>query len=141
MIGDSLSPLKDACYTALTGNSGFMALLTGFFDDQAPTSQPFNYVVMGACTQLPQNTMGKGGRECTITFDIFTQGNALGSQAALTIADTLFRALIQQPLTMVTTPAQTCTYIDFDNYSDQMEDGAIPVYHGMARILFRTQET
>jgi hypothetical protein len=140
MIGDSLSPLKDACYTALTGTSGFMALLTGFFDDQAPTSQPFNYVVMGACTQLAQNTMGKGGRECTIIFDIFTQGNTLGSQAGMAISDTLYRALIQQPLPLVTTPAQACTYIDFDNYSDQMEGDAIPVYHGMARILFRTQE-
>ncbi len=139
MIGDSLSPLKLACYTALTGNSSFMALISGLFDQQAPTNQAFNYVLMGHGTQLPQNTLGKGGRECTITFDIFTQGK-LGSADALAIANLLFTTLVQTTLVLTTTPAQTCTYVDFDNYSDQMEGDAVPVYHGMARLLFRTQE-
>lgn len=141
MIGDSLLPLKKACYTALTANSAFMVLITGFFDQQAPTNQAFNYVAMGAATQLPMNTMGKGGRECTITFDIWTQVN-MGSADALAIVDAMLKALVQTTLTLIATPAQTCVYVDLDNYSDQIDSsGAIPAYHGIARLLFRVQES
>lgn len=140
MIGDAISPLKKACYTALTGTTGFMALITGLFDVAAPTNQPFNYVVMGAATQnAAMNTLGKGGREVTITFDIFTQAS-LGSKNGLAIADSLLKVLAQQPLTLSTTPAQTCVWVDLDNYSEQEEPDGL-TYHGMARLLFRTQES
>lgn len=140
MIGDSLLPLKKACYATLTANSTFMGLVTGLFDQQAPTNQPFNYVETGVATMLPDNTMGKGGRECTITYDIWTQVNT-GSADALTILDVLLKALVETTITLSTTPAQACTYVDLDNYSDQIESsGAIPAYHGIARLLFRTQE-
>jgi len=139
MIGDSLLPLKKACYAALTGSSGFMALVTGVFDQEAPVSQAFNYVVIGAGTQLPFNTLGKSGRECTITFDIFTE-SMLGAADGEAITGSLITTLAQQNLTLSTTPAQTCVYVDLDNYSDRMDDGELPAYHGSARLLFRTQE-
>ena len=140
MIGDSLLPLKKACYATLTANSGFMGLVTGLFDSRAPTNQPFNYVVIGVATMLPDNTMGRGGRECTIVFDIWTQVTT-GSADALTIQDALLKALVETTITLTTTPAQACTYVDLDNYSDSEDSsGAIPAYHGIARLLFRTQE-
>lgn len=138
MIGESTSPLKAACYTALTNVSAFMALITGLFDVQAPTNQAFNYVVMGNTTQLPNNTLGKGGRECTIEFEIFTQGS-FGSKNAAAIADSLISALVQTTLTLSTTPAQTCVYVDLDNYHDQPGGDGL-TFHAIARLLFRTQE-
>jgi len=138
MIGDSISALKVAIVTALEADSAFMALITGLFDGQAPTNQPFNYVVMGHATMLPNNTMGKGGRECTIEFDIWTKGTT-GSALANAIADNLLRALVETTLTLSTTPAQACSYVDLDNYSDeQMSDGL--TYHAFPRLLFRTFE-
>lgn len=139
MIGDAISPLKKACYGALTGNSGFMALVSGLFDVEAPLNQPFTYVVMAGATQnATMNTLGKGGREVTITFDIFTQAS-LGSKNGLAILDSLLKVLVQQPLMLATTPAQTCVWVDLDNFSEQAEPDGL-TYHGMARLLFRTQE-
>lgn len=138
MIGDSISPLKVAIVAALEADSAFMALITGLFDGQAPTNQPFNYVVMGHATMLPLNTLGKGGRECTIEFDIWTKGTT-GSAAADAIKDQLLRALVQTTLTLNTTPAQVCSYVDLDNDSgEQMSDGL--TYHAFPRLLFRTFE-
>jgi hypothetical protein len=117
-----------------------MALLTGGLSDvKAPLNTSFNYVAMGKGTQNPNmNTLGKGGRECTIDFNIFTQGSQ-GSKNGLAILDLLLKALVQQPLTLSTTPAQTCCWVDLDNYSEQEENDGL-TYHGTARLLFRTQE-
>ncbi len=138
MIGDSISPLKVAIAAVLKADSAFMALVTGVFDGQAPTGQAFNYVVMGHATQIPKNTLGKGGRECTIEFDIYTKG-VTGSAAADAIKDQLLRTLVQTTLTLSTTPAQVCSFVDLDNDSDeQMSDGL--TYHAFPRLLFRTFE-
>jgi hypothetical protein len=138
-IGDALSPLKAACYAALTADATTMSLVTGIFDGEAPVNQPFNYITMDQDTQVSDNVMGKGGRECTITFGIWTQGS-MGSKVTLSILDAMTKALDHKSLTLSTaTPAQICTWAELDNYNSLQETDGL-TYHGIPRFRFKTQE-
>lgn len=138
-IGTSIAQLKIACFGVLKGDSTLLALVTGIFDQQAPTNQAFRYITLDSSTELSDNTMGKGGRECTLTWSVYTQD--LGSSKGLTIADRMI-TLIDHQMTALTAlmTGQSCRYAELDNLQDSTTGNDIPTYRAIVRFRFKTQE-
>lgn len=73
MSGSPSGPLQIAMYTRLSGDATLVTTLGATVYDHVPDSAPFPYVVLGDITEGPNDTMGKTGRDMTITVHSWSQ--------------------------------------------------------------------
>lgn len=73
MSGSPTWPLQEAIYTRLSGDSSLTSSLGAAVYDDVPDSAPFPYVVIGAVTEAPNDTMGTTGRDLTVTVHSWSQ--------------------------------------------------------------------
>jgi hypothetical protein len=90
--------IRKAMYTALTGNSTLMAMVTGIYDN-VPEATVTPYIRFGQVITFPMNTKGEKGHITTLTIDIFTEDDA-GFKTALTILSEVDTTLDQQHLSL-----------------------------------------
>lgn len=138
-LGTSIPQLKIACLTILKADVTLTGLTTGIFDQKAPTGQAFRYITLDSSTELSDNTMGKGGRDCTITFSIYAQDN--GSKYVLQVADQLIKLIDHQQANITALMSgQTCDYAELEfNDGGQMQSDGLTL-HVTLRFRFLTQE-
>lgn len=60
--------VQEAVYTTLTGDSAYMALVTGVFDGEAPQGTDYPYTVLGATTEVEDGDINAEGWTLTITI-------------------------------------------------------------------------
>lgn len=71
-MGSPAGPLQTAVYARLTADATLMALVTKV-GDNIPDEQAYPYVVIGEETEVPEDTMGRTGRNLTITLHIWSR--------------------------------------------------------------------
>jgi hypothetical protein len=64
--------VQAALYAALTGDTPYMALVSGVYDEEAPQGTDYPYTVLGSMTEVPAHVMEADGWEHTITIHDFT---------------------------------------------------------------------
>lgn len=73
MSGAPHGPLQDAIYTRLSGDATLVTTLGAAVYDHVPDSAAFPYVTIGDVTEAPNDTMGRTGRDITVTVHIWSQ--------------------------------------------------------------------
>ena len=73
MSGSPSAPLLDAVYLRLSSDSTLTTTLDCPVYDDVPDSDDFPYLVIGDLTEMPRDTMGKTGRDMTLTLHIWSQ--------------------------------------------------------------------
>lgn len=68
----AMMDVQAAIYQKLTGDTSFMNMVEGVFDD-VPDNQKFPYITIGEATEVPFNTFDKIGKEETLTIHIWSQ--------------------------------------------------------------------
>lgn len=141
----ALAALQTAMYTALTGDTALMALITGVFDD-LPENQLFPYVVLGDGVETINDTFDKRGRMGALTLHIFSRDGAAGAPAGYAqvegIIDHIARVLDRATLTLtsVNSAPITLVYLRYDT-TTLMRDPDGFTRHGIVRYLSYVQET
>lgn len=65
-------PLQTAVYARLIGDATLVALVQKI-GDNIPDEQAYPYIVIGEETEAPEDTMGRTGRNLTITLHVWSQ--------------------------------------------------------------------
>lgn len=73
MSGSPSFPLQEAIYTRLSGDATLVTTLGAAVYDDPPDSAAFPYVVIGDVTEGPNDTMGRTGRDMTVTVHTWSQ--------------------------------------------------------------------
>lgn len=73
MSGSPARPLQEAIYSRLSGDATLTTTLGAGVFDHVDDSQAFPYVAIGDLTEIPRDTMGKTGREMTVTIHAWSQ--------------------------------------------------------------------
>lgn len=139
-VGTAIEQLKVAVYSTLTTLSSPLqgSSSTGVFDSVAPTNQPFPYLVMAQSTEIADDTLGKAGREVTITFGVWSQEQ--GSKQGMTLYDLLLQALVHQETTISGYMSTlSCRMVELDNFSEMREPDGLTL-HLAPRLKFTIQE-
>lgn len=76
MPGSPSSPLQDAIYARLSGDSTLTSTLGAAIYDVVPDRAAFPYVEIGDQTETPNDTMGKTGRDVSVTIHTWTQARS-----------------------------------------------------------------
>lgn len=85
MSGSPSWGLQQAMYTRLSGDTELTSTLGAQVYDHVPDSAAFPYVVIGDITEAPNDTMGKTGRDMTVTVHSWSQ--AKGFKQVMQIQD------------------------------------------------------
>lgn len=70
--------VQKALYNTLKNDTTFMNLVSNRLYDEPPTNSEYPYVLIGDCTEIPDNRLIKNGYELTMTFLIYTKSEGLG---------------------------------------------------------------
>jgi hypothetical protein len=127
MPGSPTSPLQDAIYTRLSGDSTLTSTLGAGVYDIPPDQAPFPYVTIGDYTEAPNDTMGKTGRDVTVTVHTWTQGPS--KQQAQKIQNQIDTLLDRWSVSVSGWGATQMLQEFFETFRD--EDGV--TQHGVAR--------
>lgn len=73
MPGSPSGSLQQAMYTRLSSDATLVTTLGAQVYDNVPDSAAFPYVVIGDVTEGPNDTMGKTGRDLTVTVHSWSQ--------------------------------------------------------------------
>lgn len=73
MSGSPSFPLQEAIYTRLSGDATLVTTLGAAVYDDVPDSAAFPYVTIGEITEGPNDTMGRTGRDLTVTVHMWSQ--------------------------------------------------------------------
>lgn len=73
MSGSPALPLQGAVNTRLSGDATLVTTLGAQVYDDVPDSAAFPYVALGEITEVPNDTMGKTGRDMTVTIHSWSQ--------------------------------------------------------------------
>lgn len=73
MSGSPAWPIQTAVYSRLSGDTTLVTTLGAQVYDKVPDSAAFPYVVIGDDTETPNDTMGKTGRDTTLTIHTWSQ--------------------------------------------------------------------
>lgn len=88
MPGSPGAPVQAAVYARLSGDATLTALCDVY--DIPPDRAELDYLTIGEQTESPNDTMGKTGRDVTITIHSWTQGRTkLSNQNILNRVDAL----------------------------------------------------
>ncbi len=132
----SLPELQTAMYTKLTGDTTFMALVTGVFDYGAvPQNQPYPFVSIGNGTEGPNNAFGTRGYDAIIQLDIWDNSN--GFKTCYGILARMNTLLDQQSLTLAT---QKHVYTLYDFSTTLNDPGLNTIRHIPVKYKTFTQE-
>jgi hypothetical protein len=71
--GSPSAPLQDAIYTRLSADAALVTTLGAAVYDHVPDSYDFPYVAIGDLTEEANDTMGKTGRDFTLTLHSWSQ--------------------------------------------------------------------
>jgi hypothetical protein len=85
MSGSPAWPIQEAVYSRLNGDATLVTTLGASVYDAVPDGAPFPYVVIGDDTEAPNDTMGRTGRDTTLTIHTWSQ--AIGKQETKRIQD------------------------------------------------------
>ena len=85
MSGSPTWPLQQAIYSRLNGDTELVTTLGADVYDRVPDSAAFPYVVIGDVTEVANDTMGRTGRDLTVTVHAWSQ--YAGNKEILQIAD------------------------------------------------------
>lgn len=110
--------VQEALYDELKGDSTFMALIDGIFDEP-PTNQVQNYVVLGDTIENRDDNHSTLGFETYITFVIYTKPAGLGFYTAKKILERMNTLLNTKRFTLSTLRMLLCEY---DNHSTFRKD-------------------
>lgn len=126
--------LQKAIHQALTSDAGVLSLLGGpRVWDHVPRGATFPYVTIGATTDRDWSTGTERGDEHILTLHVWSK--AAGRQEAESIAETLRRALHDQPLTL-----DACRLVNLRHeFSDTRRDVDSELYHGVVRLRAVTE--
>lgn len=80
-----LGPFQTAVYNRLTGDSAFMALVTGVFDD-VPEQQRFDYVTFGESTEEAWDCFGQNGSDVAFDLHIWSRYRGYAKAQAINAA-------------------------------------------------------
>lgn len=75
MSASSLSIVQAAVYTALTGDSTFMALCPAVYD-AVPETPTYPHAVIGDAVEISDRTMGQNGHDVLLTVSVYTRDGA-----------------------------------------------------------------
>ncbi len=73
MPGSPSFPLQEAIYSRLSGDATLVTTFGAAVYDDVPDSAPFPYVAIGEITEVANDTMGKTGRDLTVTVHAWSQ--------------------------------------------------------------------
>ena len=73
MSGSPQWPLQRAIFVRLSGDATLVTTLGASVYDHVPDGAAFPYVAIGPMTENPRDTMGKTGRDVTVTIDGWSQ--------------------------------------------------------------------
>jgi hypothetical protein len=73
MSGSPTLPLQGAIFTRLSTDTTLVTTLGAAVYDNVPSSATFPYVALGDITEVPSDTMGKTGRDITVTIHIWSR--------------------------------------------------------------------
>ncbi len=135
-VQTSLPELQQAMYNTLTGDTTFMALVTGVFDYGAvPQNQPYPFVSIGNGTETPDNAFGTRGYDATIQLDIWDDSN--GFKTCYGILARMNTLLEQQMLTLAT---QHHVYTLYDFSTNLNDPGLNNIRHTPVKYKTFVQE-
>lgn len=133
MSVDSSWELQKAIYTALTGDSALMAIITGVHD-HVPQDTAFPYVTIGESTAVDWRTVGYDGMELTLVLHVWSRER--GCREAKLILAEIHRILNDAKLTV---PGHVLVWLHFE-FSQTLPDSDGVTYHGIARYNAITHE-
>jgi len=97
-----------------------MNLISNRIYDEPPTNSAYPYVVIGDCTEIPDNRLRKNGYEVTATFFIYTKDAGLGYYKGKQIYKEMNRLLNVKKPSLDTLNIVIC---QLDNmYTDREDD-------------------
>ncbi len=73
MSGSPAFELQKAVYARLNGDTTLVTTLGASVYDDTPDKSNYPYVVIGECTEVPNDTMGTTGRDMTLTIHAWSQ--------------------------------------------------------------------
>lgn len=85
MSGSPTGPLMTSVYGRLNGDTALVTTLGVDVYDDVPEGATFPYVVIGEMTSTPNDTMGKTGRDVTVTVHSWSRYD--GMQETNDVAD------------------------------------------------------
>lgn len=135
MSGSPTWPLQQAIYTRLSGDTELVTTLGAAVYDFVPDSAPFPYVTIGDVTEAPNDTMGRTGRDMTVTVHIWSQ--YAGNKQVMQIADRVDDLLDRWAVTVTGWNATHMLQEFFETFRDP--DGK--TRHGVARYRTHTHAT
>lgn len=128
MSGSPSWPLQQAVYTRLSGDTELTTTLGASVYDFVPDSAAFPYVTIGDVTEAPNDTMGRTGRDLTITVHAWSQGEQ-GMETVQKIADRVDDLLDRWSPTVTGWTAATM----LREFFETMRDPDALTRHGIAR--------
>jgi len=134
MSADSSWELQKAIYTALTGDSALMAMITGVHD-HVPQGAAFPYVTIGESTAVDWRTVGHKGVEVTLIIQVWSRERG-HREAKLVIAE-INRIINDAKLTV---PGHVLVWLRFE-FAEFLLDAGGLTYHGVARYNAITHES
>jgi hypothetical protein len=132
----TLRPLAKAITDRLRGDATLMALLPGgVHNGSAPSSAARPYLVFGAPTEQPENTLDRYGYQVTYEFDAFSAPSVRTSAVVDEILDRV-EVLLRTPLTLDGHSAAR-GWIEFRTVQVEEDE----TRHGTGRFSFLADET
>ena len=127
MSADSSWALQQAIYTALTGDSTLMAMITGVHD-HVPQETAFPYVTIGESTARDWRTVGRKGAEATLILHAWSRSR--GRKQAKQIIAEIQRIIDDANLTV---PGHVLVWLRFEFAETILHDDGL-TYHGITRF-------
>ncbi len=126
--------LQVAIYSALTGDSGLMAAVSGVYDD-VPQDASFPYVEMGESVAADWDSDTHNGQDHL--FTVHTWSQAEGRKECKTIQALIYAILHNATLSMSGHGMILCRQISSEVFKD--EDGH--THHGVQQFRIITEDT
>lgn len=112
--------VQKAIYDTLANDSTFMNLISNRLYDEPVTNNQYPYVLLGDCTEIPDNRLIKNGYEVTATLFIYTKDEGLGYYKGKQIYKEMNRLLNVKKPSLDTLTTVIC---ELDNmYTDREDD-------------------
>lgn len=135
MSGSPTWPLQQAMYSRLSGDSELTSTLGAAVYDFVPDSAAFPYVTIGDVTEAPNDTMGRTGRDMTVTVHTWSQ--AEGNKQVMQIADRVDDLLDRWSPTVTGWAAVQMLHEFFETFRDA--DGV--TRHGVSKYRIHIHAT
>jgi hypothetical protein len=127
MSGTPTWGLQQAIYARLNGDNTLTSTLGAAVYDEAPDGVAFPYITIGQVTEAPNPTMGRTGRDLTVTLHIWSQ--AKGYKQTKDIQNRIDALLEWWKPTVTGWHSTVCQQEFFEVFRD--EDGI--TRHGVSR--------